>query len=85
MNKRKGRTIRFALSADTILPPGRRPGSLRGGGSFTAGYDGDGQQAWIQWPGGSRITFTYDGNQAVLVQYTDGSVIGVASFGATVS
>jgi len=52
------------------------------GGNFTAGYDGDGQQAWIQWPGGQRITFTYDGDQAVLVQYTDGSVIGVASFGA---
>ena len=50
--------------------------------NFTAGYDGDGQQAWTQNPGGQRITFTYDGDQAVLVQYTDGSVIGVARFGA---
>ena len=82
VNKRKGRTIRFALSADTILPPGRRPGSLRGGGSFTAGYDGDGQQAWTQNPGGQRIYFTYDGDQAVLVQYTDGRVIGMPTFGA---
>ena len=52
------------------------------GGNFTAGYDGDGQQAWIQWPGGQRITFTYDGDQTVLVQDTDGSVIGVAIYGA---
>ena len=51
-------------------------------GNFTSGYDGDGQQAWVQYPGGSRITFTYDGDQAVLVQYTDGSVIGVTTFGA---
>ena len=50
--------------------------------NFTAEYDGDGQQAWIQWLSGQRITFTYGGDQAVLVQYTDGSVIGLARFGA---
>ena len=61
------------------------------GGSFNFAFDGNGNQTYPQAVGHPHLYdpenrvisyFVYDGDKAVLVLYTDGSVLDTTTFGA---